>query len=46
MNRKMLDILACPIDKHHPLELFEKKSDDEKIDEVHCIVESVLDFFL
>ena len=33
MNRKMLDILACPIDKHHPLELFEKKSDDEKIDE-------------
>ena len=23
MNRPMLDILACPIDKSHPLELFE-----------------------
>ena len=23
MNRSMLDILACPIDKSHPLELFE-----------------------
>ena len=23
MNRHMLDILACPIDKSHPLELFE-----------------------
>ena len=31
MNRKMLEILACPIDKFHPLELFENKSDDEKI---------------
>ena len=31
MNRKLLDILACPIDKSHPLELFENKSDDEKI---------------
>ena len=31
MNRKLLDILACPIDKFHPLELFENKSDDEKI---------------
>ena len=33
MNRKMLDILACPIDKHHPLELFENKLDGEKITE-------------
>jgi uncharacterized protein YbaR (Trm112 family) len=33
MNRKMLEILACPIDKFHPLELFENKSDDEKIAE-------------
>ena len=31
MNRKMLEIFACPIDKFHPLELFENKSDDEKI---------------
>lgn len=23
MNRSMMDILACPIDKSHPLELFE-----------------------
>ena len=33
MNRKMLEILACPIDKFHPLELFENKLDDEKIAE-------------
>jgi len=31
MNRKLLEILACPIDKYHPLELFENKSDDKKI---------------
>ena len=31
MNRKLLDILACPIDKSNPLELYENKSDDEKI---------------
>ena len=31
MNRKMLEILACPIDKFHPLELFENKSVGEKI---------------
>jgi len=31
MNRKLLDILACPIDKSSPLELYENKSDDEKI---------------
>ena len=33
MNRKMLEILACPIDKFHPLELFADKSDDEKVAE-------------
>jgi len=29
MNIKLLDILACPIDKHHPLELigFESNND-------------------
>jgi len=31
MKRKLLEILACPIDKFHPLELFENKSDDKKI---------------
>jgi len=31
MKRKLLEILACPIDKFHPLELFENKLDDEKI---------------
>ena len=33
MKRKLLEILACPIDKHHPLELFENKLDEEKITE-------------
>jgi len=23
MNKTMMEILACPIDKNHPLELFE-----------------------
>ena len=45
MNRKMLDILACPIDKHYPLELFEKKSDDEKIDEGALYSEKCSRFF-
>lgn len=31
MKRKMLDILACPIDKHYPLELFEVNTEDEVI---------------
>ena len=26
MNRDLLDILACPMDKHHPLELHECRS--------------------
>jgi uncharacterized protein YbaR (Trm112 family) len=29
MKRKMLDILACPIDKHYPLELFEVKAEGD-----------------
>lgn len=29
MKRLMLDILACPIDKHYPLELYELQSKDE-----------------
>ena len=31
MKRKLLDILACPIDKHYPLELFEINSEDDTI---------------
>lgn len=31
MNKKMMEILACPIDKHHPLELFEVKSKEEMV---------------
>ena len=31
MQRKLLDILACPIDKHYHLELIELTSKDEVI---------------
>ncbi len=31
MNKKMCDILACPIDKHSPLEMFEVNSKDDLI---------------
>jgi len=31
VQRKLLDILACPIDKHYPLELMEFKLRDEII---------------
>ena len=31
MNKKMFDILACPIDKHSPLEMFEVNSKDDLI---------------
>jgi uncharacterized protein YbaR (Trm112 family) len=33
MNRSMLDILACPIDKHYPLELFQIVSEDQIVKE-------------
>lgn len=33
MNKKMLDILACPIDKHAPLELIEIKTKNEIVNE-------------
>ena len=45
MNRKLLEILACPIDKHHPLELFENKSDGEKITEGSLYCEKCSRFF-
>ena len=33
MNKKMLDILACPICKHHPLEEFDINVKDELVHE-------------
>ena len=32
MKRKLMDILACPIDKHHPLELHVFQEEEEIID--------------
>lgn len=31
MQRKLLDILACPIDKHYPLDLIELNASGDKI---------------
>jgi uncharacterized protein YbaR (Trm112 family) len=33
MNKTMIDILACPIDKSHPLELFEINEKDNIVSE-------------
>lgn len=33
MNKKLMEILACPIDKHFPLELVELSSKEEIISE-------------
>lgn len=33
MNRSMLDILACPIDKYYPLELFQIVSEGQIVKE-------------
>jgi len=33
MNKKMMEILACPIDKFHPLELYEIKTKDDVVSE-------------
>ena len=33
MNRSMLDILACPMDKHYPLELFQIISEGQIVKE-------------
>jgi len=33
MNRKLMEILACPIDKYFPLELVELTSKDEIVSE-------------
>jgi len=31
MKRHMIDILACPIDKNHPLEIYEMKTEQDVI---------------
>lgn len=31
MNKKMMDILVCPIDKHFPLEVFEIQTKDQLV---------------
>jgi len=31
MNKKMMGILVCPIDKHFPLDIFELESKDEVV---------------
>jgi uncharacterized protein YbaR (Trm112 family) len=33
MNKSMLDILACPMDKHYPLELFQITSEGQIVKE-------------
>jgi uncharacterized protein YbaR (Trm112 family) len=33
MKRSMLDILACPIDKHYPLDLFELASKGDIVEQ-------------
>jgi uncharacterized protein YbaR (Trm112 family) len=33
MKKAMLDILACPIDKHYPLELYEVVSEGQTVKE-------------
>ncbi len=31
MKKKLMDILACPVCKHHPLELMVSKEDDKEV---------------
>ena len=45
MNKTMMDILACPIDKNHPLGLFELKEKDNVILEGALFCEKCLRFY-
>lgn len=45
MNKTMMDILACPIDKHHPLELFELKQKDDVVSEGALYCSECLRFY-
>lgn len=33
MNKSLIDILACPADKHHPLEIYGDQSGNDTIEE-------------
>ena len=39
MNKKMIEMLACPIDKYFPLEIFESISDGQIVSEgaIYCM---------
>ncbi|BDQ31677.1 MAG: Trm112 family protein [Nitrosopumilus sp.] len=45
MNKTMMDILACPIDKNHPLELFEIEEKDNVISEGALFCEKCSRFY-
>jgi uncharacterized protein YbaR (Trm112 family) len=45
MNKTMMEILACPIDKNYPLELFEIKEKDNIIFEGTLFCSKCLRFF-
>jgi len=45
MNKTMMDILACPIDKNHPLELFEINEKDNVISEGALFCEKCSRFY-
>jgi uncharacterized protein YbaR (Trm112 family) len=42
MKKSMLELLACPIDKHYPLELFEINIKEDKDNEDAIITDGVL----
>lgn len=45
MNKTMMDILACPIDKHFPLEIFESNSKKDVIIEGALYCSKCLRFY-
>lgn len=45
MKKQMIEILACPIDKNHPLELHEIKSKNEVVSEGVLFCSKCLRFF-
>jgi len=45
MNKTMINILACPIDKNHPLELFEIKEKDNVVFEGALFCPKCLRFY-
>ena len=42
MKKSMLELLACPIDKHYPLELFEINVKEDKDNEDGIITDGIL----